>query len=90
MGIFKALGDFVGNYIVPIIAVVLVSAIKQATAAISVAITVVGSLIKVLSSIGGVVKNSFDIVISVVRGAINALISVWNNTLTWQVKDYTS
>ena len=81
MGIFKALGDFVGNYIVPIIAVVLVSAIKQATAAISVAITVVGSLIKVLSSIGGVVKNSFDIVISVVRGAINALISVWNNTL---------
>ena len=81
MGIFKALGDFVGKYIVPIIGVVLVSAIKQATAAISVAITVVGSLIKVLSSIGGVVKNSFDIVISVVRGAINALISVWNNTL---------
>ena len=81
MGIFKALGDFIGKYIVPIIAVVLVSAIKQATAAISVAITVVGSLIKVLSSIGGVVKNSFDIVISVVRGAINALISVWNNTL---------
>ena len=81
MGIFKALGDFIGKYIVPIIAVVLVSAIKQATAAISIAITVVGSLIKVLSSIGGVVKNSFDIVISVVRGAINALISVWNNTL---------
>jgi len=81
MGIFKALGDFVGKYIVPIIGVVLVSAIKQAAAAISVAITVVGSLIKVLSSIGGVVKNSFDIVISVVRGAINALISVWNNTL---------
>lgn len=80
-GLFKTLGDFLGTFVVPIISVVLVSAIKQVATVISALITVVGKLISVFGSIAGVVSKAFSLVIGVVRGAINALITLWNNTL---------
>ena len=66
---------------VPIFSFVLVNAIKGVATVISGVITVVGRLVSAFSGIAGAVKRAFDIVISVVRGAINALTSVWNNTL---------
>ena len=80
-GLFKTLGDFLGTFVVPIIKVVLVSAIKQVATVISSLIIVVGRLISVFSSIAGVVSRAFNLVIGTVRGAINALITLWNNTL---------
>ena len=81
MGEFKALGAFLGTFIVPIFKVILVSAIKQFSTVISAVIIVVGALIKAFGSVAGVVKKAFDIAISVVRGAINMLIRLWNSTL---------
>jgi hypothetical protein len=81
MNVFKMLGDFLGKFIVPIIGVVLVGAIKAVAGVISSLIKVVGFLINAFSSIAGAVSKAFSIVISVVKGAINALISVWNNSL---------
>ena len=81
MGVFKILGDYLGTFIIPIFKVILVSAIKQFSTVISAVIIVVGKLVTVFSSIAGVVTKAFDIAISVVRGAINMLIRLWNNTL---------
>jgi len=81
MGVFKTLGDFLGTFIVPIFKVILVTAIKQFSTVLSAVIIVVGNLIKVFGSVAGVVTRAFDIAISAVRGAINALIRLWNNTL---------
>jgi len=81
MGVFKTLGDFLGTFIVPIFKVILVTAIKQFSTVLSAVIVVVGNLIKVFGSVAGVVTKAFDIAISAVRGAINALIRLWNNTL---------
>lgn len=80
-GVFKALGDILGNTIVPVFQFILVNSIKLVANTIVSLITVVGRLVNAFSAVGGAVKKAFDIVISVVRGAINALISVWNNTL---------
>ena len=81
MNVFKMLGDFLGKFIVPIIGVVLVTAIKTVAGVISSLIKVVGLLTNAFSGIAGAVSKAFSIVISVVKGAINALITVWNNTL---------
>jgi len=81
MNVFKMLGDFLGKFIVPIISVVLVTAIKTVAGVISSLINVVGLLTNAFSGIAGAVSKAFSIVISVVKGAINALISVWNNSL---------
>ena len=81
MNVLKMLGDFLGKFIVPIISVVLVTAIKTVAGVISSLIKVVGLLTNAFSGIAGAVSKAFSIVISVVKGAINALITVWNNTL---------
>jgi hypothetical protein len=81
MNVFKMLGDFLGKFIVPIIGVVLVGAIKSIATQISLLIKVVALLTNAFSGIAGAVSKAFSIVISVVKSAINALITVWNNTL---------
>jgi hypothetical protein len=80
-GVFKALGDAIGKYVVPVLQFVVTSQLKVAITIITTLIRVVGSLANAFASIAGVVKKSFDAVISIMRGTINLLSKLWNNTL---------
>lgn len=81
MGVFKALGDFLGKYVVPILEVVLVKSIKLVAEQIAGVIRVVGLLVNAFKAIAKPIIEVFSVVISVIRGAINGIITVWNNTL---------
>ena len=78
---FKSLGDFIGTFIVPIFKVVLVGSIKFAAGVIASFISTIISIGSAFGGIANAVKTVFSAVISIVRGAINALGSLWNNTL---------
>ena len=78
---FKSLGDFIGTFIVPIFKVVLVGSIQFAAGVIATFIRTVVGIGSAFGGIANAVRTVFNTVISVVRGAINALISLWNNTL---------
>jgi hypothetical protein len=79
--VLKGIGDFLGAVIVPIFKVVLVGAIKFAAGAIASFIKLVGGITNAFGGIAGAVGSAFRIVMNVVKGAINALISLWNNSL---------
>jgi hypothetical protein len=79
--VLKSIGDFIGKYIVPVFKVVLVGAIKFAADYIASFIRVIGSIGSAFGGIANAVKTVFSTVISIVRGAINALGTLWNNTL---------
>jgi phage-related protein len=81
MGVFKLLGDFLGKFIVPIFKVVLVGAIKFAAEYIATFIKAVAGIANAFAGIAGAVKSAFTTVMNVIKGAINALISLWNNSL---------
>lgn len=80
-GVFKALGDFLGTFIVPIFKVVLVNAIKFAAGFIATFITAVAGIAKAFGGIAGAVSSAFSAVMSVVKSAINTLIRLWNSSL---------
>jgi hypothetical protein len=80
-GAFKSLGDFIGTFIVPIFKVVLVGSIKFAAGVIATFIRTISSIGSAFGGIANAVRTVFNTVISIVRGAINALGSLWNNTL---------
>lgn len=79
--VFKALGDILAATIVPLLRVVLVTAIKTVSGLITGLISTVFRLGGAFGGIAGAVASAFAGVISTVRGAINGLINLWNRTL---------
>lgn len=64
---FKALGDFIGQYIVPIVQFILVHAIGLVTAAINTLIPVIGFVINAFTIFIGIVGNVIDWVTKLFR-----------------------
>lgn len=58
--IFKSLGDFIGNYIVPIVQFILVNAINIFTGALNVVINVIGFVIRAFNSFIGIVNTTIE------------------------------
>ena len=62
-GVFKAMGDFVGTYIVPLFKVLLVGAINGVVNTIQFFIEIIGSIVKYF-------KNMFDGISNIVQGVL--------------------
>lgn len=77
--IFKKLGDFFGNYIVPILSVVLVGAIGMVADRIVGFIKIVGGIIHIFAAVWDFVKGFFALFTGDTDKAVEKFRSAWSN-----------